>query len=297
MAPFAADPQRLPTVTLRRLAPSDIDGLEALYRSLPPSERYQRFFTEAPRRGTLEGYAGILTSRGFGVVAVSDDGTVVGEAGYAPLAGGDGEFGITVAPDCRGLGHVLLDAVVDHAAAAGVPALQADVLADNLAMLRLAAKRGYARLDTGDHRILRILIGTATPVPPWPAGTPHPRLLVESPGCSWRGAIEAHIAGLQLIYCPGPSSLRPGHCPALHGRPCPLVEGADAVVVALRADDPSRGALTPIHRFCHAHIPVLLQEGPGEGRPAWLPDDMSTLPADASPTEIIRTVRDTLLAL
>jgi hypothetical protein len=188
----------------------------------------------------------------------------------------------------------LLDAIVEQAAAAGVPALQADVLADNRAMLRLAAKRGHARLDTGDHRVLRILIGTATSVPPWPDGAPHPRLLVETPGRSWRAATEAAAAGLHLIYCPGPSSVLPGHCPAFHGRPCPLVEGADAVVVSLRADDRSRGALTPIHRFCHAHVPVLLQEAPGEGLPAWLPDGMPTLRADASPADIIRTVARSL---
>src|SRR5947209_7154783 len=169
------------SVTLRGLEPADIDGLEALYRSLPPGDRYQRFFTEcAPPRRTVERYAALLAGPGSGVVALADDGRIVAEAGYARLTGGDGEFGITVAGGWRGLGTALLDAVVRQAAVGGVPSLQADVLAGNRAMLALAAKRGYALVHVPDHSVVRIVIGVETPVPPWPAATPSPRLLVET---------------------------------------------------------------------------------------------------------------------
>jgi len=237
------------TVTLRRLGPADVDGLDALYRSLPAQDRYQRFFTEAgPTRRTLERYVALLDRPGAGVVAVAGDGSIVAEAGYARLAGGDGEFGITVAAGWRGLGTVLLDAVVALAAEAGVAGLQADVLAGNRAMLALAAKQGYALIHIPDRSVVRLIMGTDGPVPPWPAGTPSPRLLVETPAGQWRGAPAAEAAGLHVVSCRGPGSPAPGRCPVLDGRPCPLVEGCDAVVVALPAGDPARPALLRAHR-------------------------------------------------
>jgi GNAT superfamily N-acetyltransferase len=277
--------------TLRRLVADDLEGLDTLYRSLSHQDRYLRFFTEVPSPQTVERYVTRLCERGFGVVAVDDRGRIVGEAGYVLLGSGDAEFGITVAPDSRGIGHVLLDSIVDHARRHGVAGLQADVLTENHDMYALAAKRGYALVHTDDYTVLRIIMGTATPVPPWPASTPHPRLLVETPACRWRGASAAEEAGFHVVSCPGPSSLRNHRCPPLFGQACPLVEGADAVVVALSPEDPNRGALTPIHRFCHARVPVFLQQAAGEERPAWLPDGLPTFPATASPAEIVESLR------
>lgn len=282
-------------VTLRRLVPADVDGLEALYRSLPGQDRYQRFFTEGfPPRRTLERYVAVLDRPGWGVVAVAGDGSIVGEAGYARLAGGDGEFGITVAAEWRGLGTALLDTIVTEAARAGVPSLQADVVADNRAMLALAAKRGYALIHIPDHTVVRITLGTQTPVPPWPAGTPSPRLLVETPGWQWRAASEAEAAGFHVVSCRGPSSFGTDRCPALQGQDCPLVGQCDAVVVSLPADDPSRGALVPAHRGRHPRIPVFLQAPAGEPPPAWLPDGVTVLPAHATPDEMVSALTTAL---
>jgi len=284
-------------VTLRRLIPSDVDGLNALYRSLARQDQYQRFFTEiAPPRRTVERYAALLDQPGFGVVAVADNGSIAGEAGYARLASGDGEFGITVAADWRGLGSVLLDSIAEQAGLAGVPGLQADVLADNRAMMALAAKRGYALIHTPDRTVVRITIGTATPVPAWPADTPRPRLLVETSAGQWRGAPAANAAGFHIISCRTSSSFRNGRCPALHGEACPLVEGSEAIVVALPAGDPSRCALTTIHRFCHTRIPVLFQEAAGEERPAWVPDGMPTLRAGTAPAQVVEALNGALAA-
>jgi len=99
------------------------------------------------------------------------------------------------AQDWRGLGGVLFDSLAAGAARAGVAALEADVLADNRAMLGLAAARGYAVVHTAERRVVRIVVGTATTVPPWPAGTPSPRLLVETPAAHWRLAPAAEEAG------------------------------------------------------------------------------------------------------
>ena len=112
----------------------------------------------------------------------------------------------------------------------------------------------------------------------------------------WTRTEQTEAAGFHVVSCPGPSSLRNRHCPALSGRACPLVEGADAVVVALAPEDPNRGALTPIHRFCHSRIPVLLQEAAGEQRPVWLPDGLPTIPGNASPYEIVESLRAAMAA-
>ena len=256
------------TVTLRRLAASDVDGLDALYRSLPVRDRHRRFFTDAaPPRRTVERYAALLDDPGFGVVAVAADGRIVAEAGYARPAGGDGEFGITVAGDWRGLGSVLLDRITAQAATAGVRGLRADVLPDNAAMLRLAARRGYALIHTADRTVLRMIIGTGATVPPWPQGTPAPRLLVETSGGNWRAAAEAEAAGFHVLSCPGRTAIRTGRCPVLHGEACPLVEGCDAVVVALpHEQDPA--ALAHHHRRRHPGLPVVIDEVGDGGRPS-----------------------------
>lgn len=283
-------------VTVRRLVADDLEGLDSLYRSLTHQDRYLRFFTEVPSPRTVERYVSLLCERGSGVVAVDGAGRIVGEAGYVLRAEGDAELGITVAPASRGIGHLLLDSILEQAREDGVASLQADVLTENRAMCALAVKRGYALIHTDDYAALRILMGTATAVPPWPRGTPHPRLLVETPAWRWRGASAAEQAGFHVVSCPGPSSLRNRRCPALSGGACPLVEGADAVVVALAPEDPNRGALTPIHRFCHSRIPVFLQEAAGEQRPAWLPDSLPTIPASASPYEIVESLRSAMAA-
>ena len=283
-------------VTLRPLVPSDIDGLGEFYRSLPRQDRHWRFFTNAaPPRRTVERYVALLGQPGWGVVAVTDDGAIVGEAGYARPTGGDGEFGITVAADWRGLGSVLLDSITQHAALSGV-GLQADVLYDNRAMLALAAKRGYALIHTPDPSVLRITIGTATSVPAWPAGTPSPRLLVETSASRWRWAAAAEAAGFHIVCCPGASAFRNGRCPALQGQGCPLVEGSDAVVVALPADDPSRAALVAIHRFCPARVPVVLQEPAGGEPPPRTPDGMPSFPATASAAEVVEALQAAVAA-
>src|SRR5690606_14887068 len=52
--------------------------------------------------------------------------------------------------------------------------------------------------------------------------------------------------GVGVLQCPGPN--RPGNCPVLQGRECPLVAGADAVVTAIDPDLNGDSLVTCHHR-------------------------------------------------
>jgi hypothetical protein len=279
------------------VTPADVDGLAALYDGLSADDRYRRFFSSyRPPLDFFERLATVVDRGGYGVVATVDspsgeaaahtgdaadgaDGTrartqrIVGEASYELLPNGDGELAIAVAADQRGwLGPYLLDALVEAAAARGVPNLEADVLVTNRRMLALLRARGYATLGSNDWVTLRLMIGTAGHTPEWPAGggpvDPRrgPRVLVEAPGGRWHAGAEAEAAGLQVITCSGPRGERT-RCPALAGRPCPLAAAADAVVVSNAPDDERWRALVDAHAELHPGVPVCVEPRAHRRRP------------------------------
>ena len=90
---------------------------------------------------------------------------VVGEASYTVAPNGNGEFGITIAHPWQGwLGPFLLDALVEAAAAHGIPELEADVMRENRKMLALVRSRGFVIRGRPDHGIMRIAIAAARPL-------------------------------------------------------------------------------------------------------------------------------------
>ncbi len=245
------------------MRPSDAPGMVALFAGLGDEDVYTRFFSHhPPPEHFVEQMARTQERGGFGLVAVVEvpgaEPQLVGEASCEPLPDGNGELGITVARRARGwLGPFLLDALVEEAAARGVPGIEADVLVTNRRMLSLLRHRGLAVLGhSGAPGIVRVVIGTSGRVPRWPGPHDRPRLLVEIPGGRWHAHEEATAAGFQVLACPGPLGRWSG-CPALHGEPCPLVTGADVVVDAL-PDDPER-SLRAAHRHLHPTVPVCVQ--------------------------------------
>lgn len=260
------------TLTIRDADPTDVDGLDELFRGLDPEDRHRRFFSAYGSSPTfLDRLVRLGDTGGVELVAVvaEADGTarVVGEAGYALLPNGDGELGITVAAAWRGwLGPFLLDAVVEIAASRGVPNIEADVLVANEPMLAMARARGAVTIAHPDWGVVRVLVGTGGSAPSWPAGHDRPRVLVEGPGRYWH-APEAEAAGLDVVVCPGPVDRR-RRCPALAGQPCPLAAGADVVVVAHPPDHPDWRALTEAHHTWHPGVPVCVElpaEAPVDG--------------------------------
>jgi hypothetical protein len=193
------------------------------------------------------------------VAEVTADGaaTLVGEAGYVMLPNGNGELALLVAHGWRGwLGPYLLARLVDVAADRGVPNLEADVLLENRAMLALLRHRNAVVMEHDGWSTIRLRVGTSGP-PTWAGAPPGARVLVEAPGGRWNGDDDAAAAGLSVLSCFGPAS-NP-RCPALAGRRCPLVEGADAIVVRYPPGDEAWARLVAAHRRDHPETALILE--------------------------------------
>ncbi len=268
-------------LSLRHSTRADVSGLDELYRSLEPIDRHRRFFSGGPPPPSfVEQWAATEEHGGFGLLAeISEHGRrhLVGEAGYSlldgrsPVAVGgtttndragegggvghralrptDGELGIAVAPDSRGwVGPWLLDRLLAHAERRGVANLQALVLIDNRTMLALAGKRGYAVLGHPDRGMVRITMATSGGIPSWPGGQGQPegarkpRVLIETDHSRWIGEQEMADAGFDIAVC-AKTCRTAKTCPALRGEPCPLIEGADVVIIDLPDSDQARDLL------------------------------------------------------
>lgn len=265
------------TLRVAHLSAVDKSAIEKLYATLSPHDLHRRFFsgTRPPPR-FFERWAAIGERGGLdlGAVVETDLGaSLAGEAGYALLADGDGELGIAVDPKFRGwLGPWLLDVLLAHAAERGVPNMQALVLTDNRAMMSLAASRGSAVLDHPDWGLVRLTMSTAGHTPSWPRPHPKPRVLVESERSRWAAENELRDAGFDIAICGG-ACRRAGYCPILDGEPCPLIEGADAVVVDLPERDVRFVEFVAAERTLHPAVRLIAgfsenPDGTSRRRPA-----------------------------
>jgi hypothetical protein len=252
-------------LVVRPATRDDIPGLRALFDELPPEDRYRRFFSAyRPDQAFYERLVTAEDRGGCELVAVLDPPErVVAEAGYVLLPNGDGELAITVSRQARGwLGPYLLDALLEAAADAGIRNLEADVLLINRPMLEMLRARGIAMVEHEERTSIRLLVSTTERVPSWPDVGEGPRVLVEVPGGRWHAEDAARAAGLHVIACPGPMGPR-SRCPALRGEPCPLAQGADAIVVSRPPDDERWEQLHRAHREVHPGVPVCFEVRPG----------------------------------
>jgi RimJ/RimL family protein N-acetyltransferase len=261
------------SLTVRKVTPADTDELERLYRELCDDDRYRRFFSlYRPDRSTVAKWAADNEDGKLRLAAFVDRGTgeeeMVGDALCVPLPDGDGEFALAVAGGWRGwLGAYLLDALADCAAEMGMRNLQADILTENRRMLAVVKARGYAVLNHPDFNEVRVTTGTVPAIPAWPGTHDRPRILVETRGSRWTLHGQLAQCGFQVITCPGPGR----RCPDLAGGPCPLAAGADAIVLALPADDPDAAALVEGHARLHAGVPLCVVDRPGTEPADWPP--------------------------
>ncbi len=231
------------TLTLRLADSNDVPAMEALYQRLSIDDLQKRFFTGAtPPRSTVEKWASV-GERLDGVCLVVEQTNadqpplIVAEAGFAPLPDGDAEMAITVDSDHRGwMGPWLLDALLEQAAAKGIPNLQALIAARNTRMRLMVCRRGASGLPDEDWTNIRLQISTAGDVPVWHHTSPsRRRLLVEASTLQWSGTSAANRLGYDVTVCTGPDGSAKA-CPLLEGEHCPLVDGADGVLVALPAE-------------------------------------------------------------
>lgn len=219
---------------VREPTPDDIGGLHDLYDGLSLDDLYRRFFSiYRPSDAQLRSWVSRSRAQGRRLIACRESGAVVADGGYVRQDDGDAELDLVVAREARGwLGAYLLDRLIDLAREDGVPNLRAEVLFQNRSMLALLHHRPYANLSDDEHTILHLLIAVSAETPVWPADHHRPRILIEGGGLGWVPLGLSESLGVDVVQCPGPHAGAP--CPALTGRTCPLVDGADAVVCALR---------------------------------------------------------------
>lgn len=263
------------SIVVRPTTVDDAPGLLDFYAALSNRDRRLRFFSSfTPDLDWCEQWSSIGDRGGFGVVAVKRDsratgdpeGSVVAEAGYAIRGDGDGDFAVTVAPESRGwLGPYLVDVLARYGAAHGIRNLQADILLENRPMLRIMQHRGSVTLEHAGGTV-RCSVPTSGPVSSWPPLDHRPRVLAEVAGGRWAGVSAADRAGVNVVMCSGPSRRR-GDCPALTGDRCPLVEGADVIVVGLDPEAADTTDLIASHLERSPGTPVVVRHGPETADP------------------------------
>jgi acetate---CoA ligase (ADP-forming) len=146
------------TVRVRPVRPDDHEALVALLRDLSPDARRYRFFGQVDLEGAARAMALGGGSEDHALVALTGvPERIIGHAQYlrdprSPVA----EVAFTVADafQGRGLGTLLLAHLAEHAHAAGVEELDAEVMADNRRMIDMFR-------DSGFPVILRRESGTA----------------------------------------------------------------------------------------------------------------------------------------
>jgi GNAT superfamily N-acetyltransferase len=149
--PDAAPVRLRNALTLRVARPGDAVALQAYFRSLGPASRYNRLMAAASElpQTLLEAFVDPGRRGGFSIIATlaGDVEAIIAESRYAldPDTAGF-EFGLSVADrwQGQGFGSALLADLECRAAEAGAATLFGDTLRNNVAMVRLARKSGFA---------------------------------------------------------------------------------------------------------------------------------------------------------
>jgi hypothetical protein len=283
--------------TIRAATLADVDALLDHYERLTAEDLRRRFLsTFAPQRAFVENWVRRSEDGGLVLIALEDKDAsrerVVADAGFVPSGPDTAEFAMTVAADRRGwLGPFLLDVLVEQAREHGVAVLTAEMLATNAGMLALLRSRGCAFRPSEDPSILEVVIGTAGRTPVWPVDSPRPRVLIEGSAMAWPGSRLAGRAGLSVLACPGPGHGRSHPCPVLHGQRCPLLDDADALVVALPPDAPTTRPLLEAHLASPDARPVALVPALDDIAAGGFDDRSFPLDTMATPTVAIAALR------
>jgi len=245
-------------VAVRPAGPDDVPAITAFYLGLSSEAFYRRFYSARPAPELVTRFA----SFGSGTVCLvasspADPGSLVAEARYLPIAPGTAELALTVRHDYQGLGlgHLLLDALVERAHEDGLDRLRAVVLLENTPMLRLLQRYGWVlAAPIEDFSVAYLEISAIGGMPGWPADSAGRRVLVERR--SWFD--DQHVAALRsagqdIRQCTGPLHRVGRTCPLVTSGRCRLAEEADVIVSMLPAGEPDCAAVLAAHRRLWPH--------------------------------------------
>ena len=154
-------------VTIRPIRPEDAGIEQEFVRKLSDESRYNRFMDTvrelSPRM--LSHFTQVDYDHHMALIVVTGQGKSEVQIAVARyVAGDDGrrcEFAIVVADNWqqKGLGALLMQALMTAARAAGMRAMYGDVLASNHKMLRLMGKLGFGvKFNEQDARMMRVEI-------------------------------------------------------------------------------------------------------------------------------------------
>jgi acetyltransferase len=153
-------------VVIRPITPDDLALTLAFDQGLSPATKYRRLLSDRQlSSGELRRFTSIDTTREVALIAVVNDAGGPRQVGAARCvddgARRSAEFAIVLSDDWqrRGLGVVLLSALIDAARLHGVRRLEAITLAENRGMLNLARKLGFTtREERGDTKIIGLVL-------------------------------------------------------------------------------------------------------------------------------------------
>jgi len=143
-------------VTVRAIRAEDADKLQAAIRSLSADGRYSRFFSSmnelTPQLLDRAAHPDVKKELQLLAVAGSaaDEKIVAGTRYSATETEGDCEFAIAVLDEWqgRGLARILLETLIVVARARGFARMEGYILASNLAMLSLAKRLGFEKIES-----------------------------------------------------------------------------------------------------------------------------------------------------
>ena len=240
-------------VVLRPAGPSDVPAITGLYLQLSPESFYRRFNSERPAPELLARLASFGSDTVCLVAApAADPARLVAEARYVPIAPGTAELALAVQDGYQGagLGHLLLDALIERARQDGLARLRAVVMLGNTPMLRLLQRYGCAlAAPTEDFSVAFLEISAAGGMPGWPAGSEGHRVLVERRGWFDDQRVAAlRSAGQEVRQCTGPLQRAGRACPLVTSGQCRLAEEADLILSLLPGGEPDCAAVLAAHR-------------------------------------------------
>ena len=240
-------------VALSLAGPDDVPAITRLYLELPPKSFYRRFFSACPVPERVAQFASLRSGTACLVAAPPDDpGRLVAEARYLPTDPGTAELALTVQDGYQGagLGHLMLDALVQRAREGGFERLRAVVLLSNTPMLRLLQHYGWVlAAPIEEFSVAFLEISAAGGMPGWPEASTGQRVLVERRGWFDDEQIAAlRSAGKEIRQCTGPRRETGRACPLVTSGRCRLAEEADLIVSLLPDGEPECAAVLAAHR-------------------------------------------------
>lgn len=146
------------SVTVRPFEPEDAQAKQQFVRSLSPQSRYTRFMTatnELPQP-TLARFSKLDYQHEGAFIAENSDGLIVAVSRFSRLSRDECEFGISVAENMRGTGLAtqMMHLIIQLATQQGYQSMSAEILKENIAMLKLAEKSGFSLIPSEQDKTL-----------------------------------------------------------------------------------------------------------------------------------------------